>query len=134
MQTILETYAKQKYSLSVEEADQIYGKIQSQMDLSDEDDHDIIEMVLTSARKYADKRAEWILLTRKERQDKDESRSLAHDSFIRNIDILARYMEGKGGDASWRDDLGDLKKDPSYRKRIGDFACFLVLFAGLEAR
>lgn len=134
MGTVLEEYAHQKYSLTVEEADQIFTRIWSQMDLSDEDDHDVMEMVLASARKYTDKRAEWILLSRKERQQKDESRSLSHDSFIRNIDILARYIEGKGGDASWRDELGDLKKDPSYRKRIGDFACFFVLFAGLMAR
>lgn len=41
---------------------------------------------------------------------------------------LARYLKMQEKNTSWRDELGDLEKDKdsSMRKRMGDFACYIV--------
>lgn len=41
-------------------------------------------------------------------------------------------MQGKP--AGWRDVLGDEQENPGCRKRIGDFACYLVFVNALLAR
>ena len=59
---------------------------------------------------------------------RDKERTFKHDSIINRVNILARYLEKMGNDISWRAELGDSTK------RIGDFACYIALFYGLEAR
>lgn len=43
-------------------------------------------------------------------------------------------VETAYGTAGWRDVLGDEQENPSCRKRIGDFACYLVFVNALLAR
>ena len=50
------------------------------------------------------------------------------------INMLARYLRMQGKSASWRDTLGEESENPYYRKRIGDFACYLVFIGSLNAR
>ena len=58
--------------------------------------------------------------------EQDLSRSMAHDAFIMSTNIVARTQGSIG--AEWRDRLSD------DRKRIGDFACYIALFEGMQAR
>ncbi len=80
------------------------------------------------AIEYARIRAEWQILARGQRVDLDQRRTLAHDAFIDACNILSRNMLKDGEDNSWRADLGD------GRKVIGDFACYVLCFLGIEAR
>jgi len=48
--------------------------------------------------------------------------------------MLARYVKMQGKAAQWRDCLGDEKENPYNRKRIGDFACYLVFINSINAR
>lgn len=63
------------------------------------------------------------LSSREQRIEMDQRRRLAHNTFID-----ACNMGAEGEDNSWRADLGD------DRKIIGDFACFVHCFLGIEAR
>ena len=77
---------------------------------------------------YAQWRVEWLVADREERGRLDQARTRAHDAFIDTCNMMARAMKAAGEDASWRDDLGQ------DRKLIGDFACYIHLFLGLQAR
>lgn len=58
----------------------------------------------------------------------EQLRTLSHNVFIDECNILSRNMINKGEDALWRKELG------SDRKEIGDFACFTALLKSLEVR
>jgi hypothetical protein len=55
-------------------------------------------------------------------------RTLSHNVFIDECNILSRNMLNNGEDAAWRKELG------SDRKEIGDFACFVALLKSFETR
>ena len=54
--------------------------------------------------------------------------------LIIKINQLARYLKMQGEAAAWRDVLGQEDENPYCRKRIGDFACYLVWVNSLLAR
>lgn len=112
--------------LKYEEAFEIYNEMRRLVDHNDEDIIYLYNSLIEKAIRYAHIRAKWSSLTRQEKMDRDESRSLLHNSFISSIDIIAR-LQGDAGSV-WRKRLTD------DRKRIGDFACYITLFKALSAR
>lgn len=112
--------------LTYEEAAEIFREICSHTDKSDPDIARIYEDLYQRAVKYAHIRAQWNALTKEEKMNRDSSRTSIHDAFIASVDIVARIQKEHG--SKWRKRLGE------DRKRIGDFACFLALFLGIEAR
>lgn len=89
---------------------------------------DLHEDLLRSAIRYATVRTEFSLMSSEEKREADVSRTRLHNAFIANCDIHARAMNKAGEVCNWRERLG------SDRKRIGDFACWMVLFFGLSTR
>ncbi len=77
---------------------------------------------------YAGIRAEWQISGPEKRLEMNEARTRTHDAFIEACDMMGRRMSDEREDASWREDLGD------DRKEIGDLACYLHLMLGLAAR
>ena len=132
MQTY-DTYLKRVFALPFEDASHIFATIKKQIE-NDEDMTDLYHDLLSRSIEYAAVRAEWQMMTTEEKGAIDKRRSEIHNAVIREFDILARNLGKLGHDISWRDELGDLEKNPDYRKRIGDMACYLVLFEGLNAR
>ena len=63
-----------------------------------------------------------------ERPTLEKQRTLSHNVFIDECNILSRNMLKNGENASWRKELG------LERKEIGDFACFIALIKSLEVR
>lgn len=112
--------------LQYQEALEIYTAMTENLNCNDADIVDLYKRLIEKAVRYAHIRAEWNTLTREEKLERDSSRTIAHDSFISSINIIAR-SEGKIG-LQWRERLGN------DRKRIGDFACYISLFRSLEAR
>lgn len=112
--------------LTFEEALQIYTLMQDNLDRTDADIMEIYNRMLQKAVRYATTRAEWHMLSREEKLERDASRSMLHDSFISSVNIIAR-TEGEVG-TQWREQLTD------DRKRIGDFACYVALFLAIDAR
>jgi hypothetical protein len=89
---------------------------------------DSYQDLLESAIRYAALRVQWLQTEGDVRADVDIRRTRAHNAFIDQCNILARMMAAGGEDASWRDTLGQDRKD------IGDFACYIHCFLGLAAR
>ena len=63
----------------------------------------------------------------------DEYRTQKHDAFLNALSMMRTVCEKKGKDVSWFNLLGeDIQK--MNRKRAGDFACYIMLFRGLNTR
>ena len=114
MQTY-DTYLERIFALPFEDASRIFTTIKKQIE-NDAEMTGLYHNLLSRSIEYDDRRSE------------------IHIAVIREFDILARNLGKLGHDTSWRDELGDLNRNPDYRKRIGDMACYLVLFEGLNAR
>ena len=132
MQTY-DSYLERIFALPFEDAARIFATIKKQIE-NDEDMTDLYHDLLSRSIEYVAVRAEWQMMTTEEKGAIDSRRSEIHNAVIREFDILARNLGKLGHDTRWRDELGDLNRIPVYRKRIGDMACYLVLFEGLNAR
>ena len=132
MQTY-DTYLERVFALPFMDAARIFATIKKQIE-NDEDMTDLYHDLLSRSIEYSSVRAEWQMMEPDEKGAIDKRRSEIHNAVIREFDILARNLGKLGHDTSWRDELGDLNRNPDYRKRIGDMACYLVLFEGLNAR
>lgn len=125
MTNTFEEYAKEPNTLSLEQMQQIHAKMMDSIG-TDPDARELYEMVLNKAITYASMRAQWELMTRDEKMEQDSLRTSRHDSLITNLNMLSRFLKMQGKDISWRNELGYTEDDPSLRKTIGDFACYLV--------
>jgi hypothetical protein len=101
---------------------------------SDTDALDLYGDLRTSAANYFQSRALWSLWSREKKLAEDAARTARHHQVIDCVNILARYLKAQGKAVSWREVLGDEKENPCVRKRIGDFACYLVFVESLNAR
>ncbi len=118
--------------ITVEECMEIYSKmVESISSCKVEDKMDFWNEFIKYSGEYAYIRNKWETMSREEKMHDDDSRTVAHNSVIRSIDKIARLVEGDGGDASWRSQLGDKNEK---RKRIGDFACFVSYITGISNR
>lgn len=124
-------YLRKNDVIAMEQAAEIYRKICDSLDPDDEDGMEILGEYLAAAAKYAGIRAGWNRLSREEKVDTDANRTACHNKVIFHLNILSRYLASKWKDTSWRDELGDEKEN---RKKIGDFACYVALMEGLDAR
>lgn len=114
-------------SLTLEQMAGLHKQILDDAKL-DADSADLFKNVFAAAVKYSQSRAGWPLWDREKRMEEDSARTSRHNQVIDSINILARYLKAQGKAAAWHDVLGD------DRKRIGDFACYLVFVGSLNAR
>ena len=126
-------YLKTKRSLSFEEMQELHREITEEIG-SDADAMELFEELIQTATRYARYRAEWFLMDSTQKMDTDSSRTACHDSVIIHVNMLARYLKMQGKETKWRDALGYEEEDRYNRKRIGDFACYLVFINSLHAR
>lgn len=101
---------------------------------SNPDAIEAFDELIEIATRYAFFRSNWLLWDRETKMDNDASRTSCHDALIIHFNILARYLKANHKDAAWRDVLGYEEDDPNNRKRIGDFACYLVFINSIHAR
>ena len=130
---MFEDYMKERYAMPLEDMQKCYNMMMAEIE-KDETGQYLYEKVVAQATAYANYRAQWGLWDREAKTENDPLRSACHDSLISKFDILARNLRKLGYTANWRDMLGDVEKDPVYRKRIGDFACYIVFVNSLLAR
>ena len=133
MITTYEEYLNTERSLAIGDMQDIHSQIIADVG-TDADAVEIYEELIEASTKYADMRSEWLMLDRQKKMEIDSRRTSCHDSVIIKFNMLARYVKMQGKDAGWRDRLGDEKENPYNRKRIGDFACYLVFINSLNAR
>ena len=120
-------------AMSVEEADQIYRLLYSQIDPHDEDLVEFFDNVVTRASEYAEMRFKWSMMSFQERVVEDEFRTSKHNAFLNSLSMMRTVLQKKGKTTEWFDMMGeDIQK--TNRKRAGDFACYIVLFRSLGTR
>ncbi len=120
-------------SLSIEEMASLHKDMVNEIG-SDTASLELYEELIAAAAKYMVFRSNWLLWSREEKMDKDSSRTSCHNSLIVKFNQLARYLKTQGRTAVWRDTLGYEEDDRYFRKRIGDFACYLVFVNSILAR
>lgn len=123
-----EEFLKMQGALSFEEANRIYGMIIANAPEHDREFDAKFQTMLERAEKYAAYRAVWLGKNLQERLEMDEERSRAHDLFIKAKDTLSAYMYERKLGNDWDDCLGE------ERKRIGDFACYIIYLRSILAR
>ena len=133
MMTTYEEYLGMERTLTFEDMQDIHSQMTADVG-TDADAVEIYGELIDASTKYADMRARWLMLDREKKTETDSRRTSCHDSVIIKFNMLARYVRMQGKDAGWRDRLGDEKENPYNRKRIGDFACYLVFINSLNAR
>jgi hypothetical protein len=89
---------------------------------------DLRQDLESAAAAYAHWRAQWALAAPDGRQDMDAARSASHNVLIDSCNVLARAMTQAGEDSSWRNQLGN------DRKEIGDFGCYVACALAVSAR
>ena len=120
-------------SLTVNEMQKIHEEMIQEIG-NDPDALELYEELMAVAGRYGAIRAGWQLLGREEKMEQDSRRTSCHNSVITHFNMLTRYLRQRGKTAAWRDCLGYEEEDPYNRKRVGDFACYLVFVSGINAR
>lgn len=128
-----EEYASMEKSLSMEEMQRVHQQMLDEIG-DDEDALELYEELVIAANKYSVFRSNWYVWDREVRMEQDESRTACHDALIVKFNKLARYLTMQGKDAQWRKILGDEKEHPYNRKRVGDFANYIVFVNSICAR
>lgn len=108
--------------MNYDTAYKIYKQIETTKEIEFKED------LIKSAARYARIRVDWYLSDIEKQKEMDQSRTLAHNALIDACNILSRCMAKAEEDVSWRELIGNDRKD------IGDFACYLHCIIGLKAR
>ena len=133
MIAVYENYRLMPMSLALEEMAALHREMAEEIG-SDEDALELYGDLLAAAVKYLDSRAHWPLWSREKKLENDAARTSRHNMAILSFNQLARYLKMQGKAAGWRDVLGEEAENAGYRKRLGDFACYLVFAESLNAR
>ncbi len=96
------------------------------MELNNTSNTEQRDNLIENAVRYSEIRTQWYFADMDKRIEIDTLRTSIHNSFIDSCNILSREMFKAGENADWRKHLGD------DRKIIGDFACYINLFIGLN--
>lgn len=133
MISVYEDYLPLPMSLSMEEMAALHREMADEAG-TDSDALELYGEVVEAAMKYMRYRSSWLLWDREQKADNDAARTSCHNMLIIKINQFARYLKMQGKAAAWRDVLGQEDENPYCRKRIGDFACYLVWVNSLLAR
>lgn len=128
-----EEYLPTDKSLTLEEMVNIHQEMMLEIG-NDPDALELYEELIETANRYGIFRSNWCIWSVEEKLDKDPSRTACHDSLIVKFNQLARYLKMQGKETNWRDTLGHEEDDRYNRKRVGDFACYIVFINSICAR
>ena len=128
-----EEYSSTEKSLTITQMQDIHNCIIKSIQ-DDQDASELYEDLISASVKYAEIRAEWSLMSREQKMDKDPLRTALHNSVIIQVNMLARYLAQIGRSTSWRNLLGNEEEDRIYRKTIGDFACYIAFVNAICSR
>ncbi|WP_054662113.1 DUF3232 domain-containing protein [Lacticaseibacillus camelliae] len=126
----LDNYLKRPDALSLDQALAIYNQIPYEQAQNDGDFKELWQDIIDAALDYVPIRVRWNDQNTQERAAVDAGRTRRHNAFISSLKILNRYT-ATHYDAEWLSQLGTPVTD---RKRIGDFAGYIVLFGVLKGR
>ena len=126
-------YLNEQKAISFEECLELHREILSEIG-SNPDAVGLYDELVEKAIEYAEMRANWTVKSREWKIKQDVLRTSKHDSLIIKCNMLSRYLRKEGKKAASRDRLGYQEDGRIYRKRIGDFGCFLSYIHGINGR
>lgn len=133
MVSVYEEYLSMPQCLSMEEMHSLHKEMVEEIG-NDEEAQELYRELISVSTRYMSFRSNWLLWSREEKMEKDSARTSCHDSVIVKFNMLERFLKMKGKEARWREVLGYEENDFNLRKRIGDFACYMVFVNSLLAR
>ena len=133
MVSVYEEYQSMPQCLSMEEMHSLHKEMVEEIG-NDEEAQELYRELISVSTRYMSFRSNWLLWSREEKMEKDSARTSCHDSVIVKFNMLERFLKVKGKEARWREVLGYEENDFNLRKRIGDFACYMVFVNSLLAR
>lgn len=128
-----EEYLSSGKALTITQMEDIHKDILLSIQ-NDLDASELYEDFVSASVKYAEIRAEWSLMSREQKMDKDPLRTALHNSVIIQVNMLARYLAQIVRSTPWRNLLGNEEEDRIYRKTIGDFACYIAFVNAICSR
>lgn len=129
----IQSYVEQEQSFTMEEAAAIHQKMIEEIG-EDEKAVDLYEKIKKAGVEYIEIRTKWAVLLKEERKAINDLRTEKHNAVIDSLDALCVYLRSIGKEADWRDDIGYEKDGKYFRKRIGDFGCYIAFLLGLSTR
>lgn len=118
--------------LSMSEAEKIYAKIFMAASKTNVAFIEQWNELVKASLAYVEIRGKWLLLDREEQLLIDSSRTIKHNTVIAELKSLVSLMEQQNWDTTW---YQQICVDERYtRKRIGDFACYIVYIYSINAR
>lgn len=84
--------------------------------------------LVKSCIEYTEARGKWLLLSREDKMNFDSTRTTIHNKVIHNLKLIKALTLENNKDCSWYEKFQD------DRKRIGDFANYLVYAYAINAR
>ena len=133
MVSVYEEYLSMPQCLTMEEMASLHKKMVEEIG-KDGESQELYDELIAIATRYLTFRANWCLWNKEEKMERDSARTSCHDSVIVKFNMLERFLKVKGKEARWREVLGYEENDFNLRKRIGDFACYMVFVNSLLAR
>ena len=133
MVSVYEEYLSMPQCLSMEEMHSLHKEMVEEIG-NDEEAQELYRELISVSTRYMSFRSNWLLWSREEKMEKDSARTSCHDSVIVKFNMLERFLKVKGKEARWWEVLGYEENDFNLRKRIGDFACYMVFVNSLLAR
>lgn len=114
--------------LSFNEAEKIYNKLISSANHLDKEFQEYWHEFIVASLHYSQARGKWWTISQDERREFDSTRTTLHNKVIFQLKLLKGIIKESNGDTSWFDDITE------DRKRIGDFACYVIYIYSVNAR
>ena len=90
-----EEYLKQPKAISFEKMQMIHAEMLAEIG-ADTEALELYDDLIKIATRYATIRANWLLLSREEKNEQDSGRTSCHNSVIIHFNMLARYLKQQG--------------------------------------
>jgi hypothetical protein len=126
----MKRYLETPGALSVGIAERLYNETHPQHCEQDPDWQELWTDLLQAALAYVRDRNIWNEMSADQRQVSGSSRSARHNAYMAYLSALGRYCQQVYG-STWLEELGSRECD---RKRLGDFAGYIVWFGALKGR
>lgn len=127
-----QSYLEENDSITFEHVEEIYRDIFKIATKNDMEFNRLWKIMIENAINYSNMRAKYSLQNLAERSEMfDSSRTNKHNIFMYSLEDIVFYMKEKNWNTDWFNQIGTIKND---RKRLGDFACYLVFIYSLNAR
>lgn len=126
-------YLKEREALTGDQAMRIHDQLKAQIG-GDSVALELYDAVVQASVEYIQIRSNWSIHSKEENREFNDVRTEKHNKVIQTLDELAKHLQGKGNAINWRHEIGYEADGKYFRKRIGDFGCYIAFMMSLKSR